>query len=335
MKKQNFTGTHYDAGYALGTQLLQEHTHLLENVPFEITKAHIAFMEACMPYYERYVPKLLEELQGLSDAQEISFSEVAAALFSMYCLIPQAHCSCFAYTNKDTVLLGRNSDFLTALQEQYMHIEYQLYDAYAFVANTTAFIEMEDGMNAYGFSIGLTSVNPKVVKPGLQAGILLRYGLENCKTCEEFIQALHHLPIASSSTFIAADALGYICLIECNCEKVCVYPLQQSYVYAVNRFYLQEMQPYVKDGIDDWMAEQRHHTLKTALHAQASIDADFAKALLAGKYGFLCQYDRKEGRDTVWSVLYEPSSCTYQLCEGNPSEKAFRQETFPFSILPI
>ena len=27
--------------------------------------------------------------------------------------------------------------------------------------------------------------------------------------------------------------------------------------------------------------------------------------ILSGKYGFMCQYDRKKGADTVWSVVYD------------------------------
>ncbi|HEY8389837.1 MAG TPA: hypothetical protein VIL26_02620 [Clostridia bacterium] len=50
---------------------------------------------------------------------------------------------------------------------------------------------------------------------------------------------------------------------------------------------------------------------------------EFAKDLLAGKYGFMCQYDRKNNADTVWSVVYDLKEGNVYRAEGNPSRKKF------------
>ena len=44
---------------------------------------------------------------------------------------------------------------------------------------------MEDGINEYGLAVGLTSVAPTKIKPGINAGMLLRLFLEKCKSVTE------------------------------------------------------------------------------------------------------------------------------------------------------
>ncbi len=49
--------------------------------------------------------------------------------------------------------------------------------------------------------------------------------------------------------------------------------------------------------------------------------------LLSGKYGFMCQYDRKTNADTIWSVVYDLKSNHIWRVEGNPSRKKFKEDT--------
>jgi hypothetical protein len=41
----------------------------------------------------------------------------------------------------------------------------------------------------------------------------------------------------------------------------------------------------------------------------------------------MCQYDRKANADTVWSVIYDLKRRQIRRAEGNPSRKAFREDT--------
>lgn len=56
------------------------------------------------------------------------------------------------------------------------------------------------------------------------------------------------------------------------------------------------------------------------------MDLDEAKDLLAGKNGFLCQYDRKTGKDTVWSVIYALKERRIYRAEGNPARRGFKED---------
>lgn len=56
---------------------------------------------------------------------------------------------------------------------------------------------MEDGINEYGLAVGLTFIYPTVIKPGFNAGMLVRYLLEKCKTTNEALDLLKCISIAS------------------------------------------------------------------------------------------------------------------------------------------
>lgn len=329
MYHAHLKGTHYEAGYRWGSLLLQNKNIILEKVPFSITPQRMAYARSCLPIYQKDYPEILEEIQGIADGQQCDVRPLQAVLFSMYVLPPSCHCSCFAFSSEQQVILGRNSDFLTALERQNLNVVYRLNDgAYAFTGNTTAFVEMEDGINQHGLAVGLTAVYPQQPKPGWNAGLLLRYLLERCKTVKEAIHTLHSLPIASSQTFTMADCTGEIALVECNAEQVAVRQgLQQPFVCATNRFHLEEMQPYHLPQVDDWFAQTRYQTLYTALKQKGNgVDLLFAKELLSGNCGFLCQYDRSTGKDTVWSVVYDLKQRKIYRCEGNPGRRSFRED---------
>ena len=57
------------------------------------------------------------------------------------------------------------------------------------------------------------------------------------------------------------------------------------------------------------------------------MDTEMAVGLLSGKHGFLCQYDRKTGKDTVWSVIYDLTNKKIFRTEGNPSRKKYKEDT--------
>lgn len=328
----HYRGTHYEAGFRWGALLLKRKNKILEHVPFAVTAERMEYAQACVPVYETYYPEILDEIRGLADGQQCDERALRAVLFSMYAMPPACQCSCFAMASEEGVLLGRNSDFLTAMERLNMNVIYRLTDgAYAFTGNTTAFIEMEDGVNEHRLAIGLTAVFPLCRKPGLNAGMLLRYFLEKCKTVPEVLAAVHELPIASAQTFTVADAAGNLAVIECcsewveTAETLCT---GKKFVCATNAFHLPAMREYCGADTDDWFAEERYQTLFHALDGrEARVDVSFAERLLSGAYGFLCQYDRSTGRDTVWSVIYDLRQRRISRSEENPGRVGYKEDT--------
>lgn len=330
MYHEYFAGTHYETGFHWGAQLARHGNFLLDNIGYPITKERLEFSAACVPSYQAYFPEILEEIQGLADGQRCDRAKLQAFLLSMYAMPPQPHCSCFAFSSGGQVLLGRNSDFLPGLQKYSMNVTYRFPSgACSFTGNTTAFVEMEDGVNAHGLAVGLTSVYPPAVKPGMNGGMLLRYFLERCKTTRDVLESVRSLPISSAQTFTVADASGEIAVVECCSEGVEILRPEENrpYVCAVNTFHGPTLRQWKDTERDDWHSERRYQTMTDALaRIGTEMTLEKAEALLSGRYGFLCQYDRKSGKDTIWSVIYDPKNRRIFRAEGNPARCKFRED---------
>lgn len=324
-----FKGKHYNVGFKWG-QLLLSHGKKLDFCPtFELTNERYEFARQCVEEYEKFFPKILDEIKGIADGQGLPVETLQTMLFSMYCFEFDNRCTCLAFSTEDEIVFGRNSDFLVSLEKLYMNCIYHLTGSYSFNANTTAYVQMEDGVNECGFAAGLTFVYPWIRKPGLNAGMLIRYLLEKCKTTEEAIAELHRLPIASAQTITMADKLGNIAVVECNPEKIVVIKpeLGEHFVATANNFNSFEMKEYRNPNIDDWRSDERYSTAYNALKGnQNSYTVEFADAVLSSKHGFMCQYDRKSGADTVWSVIYDLKRRQIWRVEGNPSRKKYKED---------
>lgn len=324
-----FKGTHYEVGYKWG-QLLANHGKKLDFCPtFELTKEKYEFASQCVKEYEKYFPEILDEIRGIAEGNEVPVETLQAILFSMYCFEFDNRCTCFAISTKDEIIFGRNSDFLVSLEKLYMNCIYQLNNSYSFNANTTAYVQMEDGINEHGFSAGLTFVYPKIRKPGFNAGMLVRYMLEKCRTTQEAIKELHQLPIASAQTITMADINGDIAVVECNPEKIIVIrqEAKEHFVATANNFNSIDMKQYRNPDIDDWRSDERYFTAYNALkNNKDSYCVKFAEDILSGKYGFMCQYNRKTNADTVWSIIYDLKRKQVWRVEGNPSRKRFKED---------
>lgn len=213
MQHITFEGTHFEIGFHWGSLLAKRGIFILERIPFPLTEERAAFAEHCLPAYQAYFPQILEEIQGIALGQGCSALSLQAALFSMYALPPACHCSCFAVSNEEHILFGRNSDFLTGLEGDCSNMLYRFpreSNSYSFMGDTTSFIQMEDGVNEAGLAVGLASIYPPSIQPGMNAGMLLRFFLEKCATVQEALEWPARLPIASAQTFTIADRTGKI-----------------------------------------------------------------------------------------------------------------------------
>lgn len=336
MNHVEWKGTHGQAGWELGSLLSARHYLILEHIPFAVTAERLAYAADCLAVYRAYFPEILEELEGLAEGQHCDVRLLQAVLFSTYAMPPSCHCSCFAAASEQGVVFGRNSDFLTEREADNTNVLYRLTDGgCSFTGNTTSFLQIEDGVNEHGLAVGLTSVAPTVRKPGFNAGLLVRYCLERCKTVPEALDCLQRLPVGSAQTLTLADTAGHLAVVECSAEgQEVIRPSRtdKAFVCATNTFHSPAMRRYLRPQEDDWFADRRYQTMRKALEGEEMTPVfSFAQALLSGRYGFLCQYARRTGRDTVWSVIYDLGRHEIWRSEGNPARCGYRQDgRFPF-----
>lgn len=328
-----FNGSHYDIGYKWGSSLRSKGTLLLDNIPFKITKKHMDFGQSCLDAYNKHFPEIVEEINGIADGQNCDVNSLYAILFSMYCIMPCTNCSCFAAkTPEGKTIFGRNSDFLTCIEKLYLNTIYRFKNqSYSFNGNTTAFVQMEDGINQHGLAVGLTAVAPGHIQAGINAGMLLRLFLEKCQDTTQVLEMLESLPVATSQTFIIADAQNRAVLIELSPKAMEVVELnhQNTFICSTNMFNTNKMQPYNNLPEDNWQAKERYETMVNFFTKPQNepFSVDAAKQLLSGKHGFMCQYNRSTGKDTVWSVVYVPSESGIYRAEKNPGRTEFVLDT--------
>lgn len=319
MYQSSFKGTHYEAGLRYGEMLRKNGIPPLIGV--KISQERMRYAKEAIPVYEEFYPEILEEIRGISSGLGSEFMDMAGFLLSMYAFTFDNHCSNFAFISKNGPLFGRNSDFSTMVEELCQSAHYELNHSFSFIGNTTAWTEIEDGVNEHGLAAGLTFIWPLVVKPGFNAGMLVRYILEKCHTVSEAVEAMRRLPIGSAQTVTLLDRSGDMAVVECNCEKFTVRKPKEgeNYIFTANHFISDEMQPYQYTGPDGIHSHERWEAMNNALSAGNGRDLTFARELLAGKYGFMCQYDRAEGMDTVWSSIFDLAGKKIYRVEGNPS----------------
>ena len=328
MYHARFSGTHREAGLHWGSMLAGHGKFIAAQPTFAVSEERKQFARQCLPVYEKFFPEILEEIRGIADGQRGSFDDFAAFLLSMYAY-GFGHCTCIAYADENTSFLGRNCDFLTSLEKLYMNCLYRLDGGYAFNGNTTAFVQMEDGMNERGLAAGLTFVYPKVRAAGLNAGMLVRLLLEKCATAEDALAMLEKVPCASQHTVTVADGGGNIFVAECSPRKMYVMRPQAGSraVAAANNFFSTEMRALANPPwLDDWNAAGRYAAANEKMRAEPLTPADAAKILADGR---LCGYDRRTGADTVWAAVYDTKSGRIYRAEGNPSRRQFQEDTRP------
>ena len=317
-------GPHYSMGYKYGNLMKKNSVHLSEVA--RLTNEKRKFGQKCIAVCKDVYPEAVAELQGLADGLELSFSEFAGWIFCIYCYEYKRGCTCFAIKDPNNIIFGRNSDFFTEIRDVCESALYLPDKGYRFIGNSTAMVQMEDGYNEHGLAIGLTFIPPKIIKPGLNAGILLRYILEKCKTVKEALEALYLLPISSAQTFTMIDKTREMAVVECNCEKIVVIEPKENenYLVSTNQFVSPEMQHYeILNFLD---SKVRYEVANKALKTANTYSVELAEKILGGKYGFMCQYKREFGFDTLWSTVYDLKNDRIFRAEGNPSKAKFKED---------
>lgn len=309
---------HFDLrnGSSLADEIKRRGIDILGEIPFPLTQDRFDFASSCLPLYEKHYPEIILEIQSMAKSLKVDEKILFTLFFSMYAIVPAAHCSYIAVRDDENVFLGRNSDFFISMKETNSHF---IYDGY--YGNSTAFLELEDGRNKAGLAVGFTSVFPHKPKPGLNSGLILRLLLEKADSVKKAIEILESIPIASSQTYMLADKSGHIAYVECSSEhmETVEYSSGRHYLVSTNRFILPGMQPCFIKVDDDWAAASRHESISAALSKSASWNLAAIKASLLSA----SSYNPDTGHDTVWSVIEDLQTGEGWLCEGNPAKEDF------------
>jgi predicted choloylglycine hydrolase len=74
-------------------------------------------------------------------------------------------------------------------------------------------------------------------------------------------------------------------------------------------------------------SEERYRTAYTALKNKTLCSpADYAREILQGRHGFMCQYEKSQNFETIWSSVFDLSELTIYLSGGDPRRSAYLKD---------
>ena len=123
---------------------------------------------------------------------------------------------------------------------------------------------------------------------------------------------------------LLTDRSGKMVVVECNPLRVHIrYPEknknEESFIITVNHFTSKEMWKHDASDRNVYFSERRYQTVRNALMGiEYSDGVEYAKNILSGKYGFICQYDKQLNFDTIWSSIFDITNSKIFIAAGNP-----------------
>ncbi len=338
MYHPRFKGNHYDMGRKMGNIFKRSNAQF----PIKLDPFQTEFGRKSGLILKQYFPEVVAEIKGITDVIGYDNELFTSWMMCMGCChtinkgncVEIRGCTAFSFEHNDKICYGRDNDLPPFLEQVSKSIYYRPENKLGFILNTSSFVNGEEGINESGLVTAMTFVMPKLeeIKPGLNSVFLVRYILENCKTVHESIEVLKKLPIASSCNILLTDKKGEMVVVECNPLKIHIrYPekneVGESFIITVNHFTSKEMWKHDASERNEYFSEVRYQTAFNALKNINYHDSiEHAKAILSGKFGFICQYDKALNFATIWSSVFDISNNKIYRAEGNPQKVKYIED---------
>jgi predicted choloylglycine hydrolase len=327
MYHPRFKGVHYDIGLKFGKRLKTQNIDFDKIISLDDFQKD--FGKKSQTVLSNVFPEVCDEIRGITDGLNYPYEKFVSWLLCMGCCYDPRGCTAFCFIHNNSIVYGRNNDLPPFLKKVSKSILYELQNGYSFIGNTSSMINLEEGLNEYGLAVAMTFLVPTVIVPGMNSVFLVRYLLEKCASTEGAINALQSLPIASPCNIILADKTGDMAVAECTPEKIFLRKPApgKNFIVAANHFPSDEMRNHNASNWNIFSSDTRYKTAWKALKEIGGIDGvEYAKDILGGKYGFICQYDKGLNFDTIWSSVFDISNHKIYRAEGNPSRTRFKQD---------
>lgn len=325
MYHQRVKGGHYDIGLKTGKILKKKKIDFDRLI--DLNQFQKNFGKKSQEILAEVFPEVCEEIRGMTDGLNHPYGEFAAWLLCMGCCYDPKGCTAFCFIHDNNVFYGRNNDLPPFLKKTSASILYELKNGHSFIGNTSSMINFEEGLNEYGLAVAMEFIVPTMIVPGMNSVFLVRYILEKCATTKEAIDALKSLPIASACNIVMADNRGEMAVAECMPKRVFLRrpAPDENFLVAANHFVSEEMS--CNNASIIFSSDRRYQTAYNALKNIDCLDGiEFAQAILSGKHGFMCQYDKALHFETIWSSVFDVSNGKIFRAEGNPSRTKFKED---------
>lgn len=321
MYHPRFKGDHYDIGLKYGGLLKKNNVDLFGLTELDDFQLNYGVQSELV--LREFFPEACDEIRGMTDGLGIGYQRFSAWLMCMSVCLEMPHCSMLAFKKDGEVVFGRNNDLPPIFRKISSSCLYAPSGGYSFIANSSGFVSAEDGINENGLAVGMTYVWAKELEPGFNSMFFVRYILEKCSTVKEGLNAIRNIPIGGGYHLILADN-DDIVHVECGPRKIKIH--EGDFAFASNHFVSEEMKEY-EETKNLFHSYERYRTGFDALNRGSDKDpVGYAKDILSGGTGFMCQYDKGLHFDTVWSTVFDITGKKVYRAEGNPSRVRFRED---------
>lgn len=321
MYHPRFKGEHYEIGFKYGRLLKKNEIDMFGLT--ELNDFQFNYGSSSEKILSAHFPEICEEIKGMAEGAGVPYQRFSAWLMCISVCLEPPGCSMIAVKNNGEVVFGRNNDLPPLFRKISSSALYSPSGGYSFIANSSAFISAEDGINEKGLAVGMTYVWAKKLEPGFNSMFLVRYILEKSATVKEGIKAVKSLPIGGAYHLILADK-NEIAHLECSPQKIKVNKGESA--AATNHFILGQMKKY-EETKNIFFSYERYKTGRRALSEDFKKNAAaYVKDVLSGKLGFMCQYDGALNFDVVWSSVFDITNRKIYRAEGNPGKVKYAED---------
>ena len=285
---------------------------------------------------QRYLPEVLDEMQGLADGANVDPGEIYRLNFPLWnCDLDADGCTNLVFSGgPDGPVWGKNNDETSPGPPRRVYARH-LKPACGIpqvVFGFAGWVAMSDGMNAEGLAVGHSSVGSVFQQSDRQPFIRLwEYAARaQCATVPQFVRRMTEMPLHGKGySIVCVDRSGMNVSLEAACPLMQVRrPDRATGIHCVNCYQLPALSnadrrpPPAKA---DALSRAAH--LNTVLDGNGPFDTQHMKRVLRNHEGQAICRHRSETRETntVYSMIGLPAQNKVLYRSGRPCEGEFEE----------
>lgn len=319
-----------------GNQILKQ---IIRSTKVNIKQLGFDSFREIEEFYEENCPGINEEIQGFADALDIPKEKIH--FFSLSYSKP-SNCSQFvvlsSITDDNHIYAGNSYEWIPE-DEDLRLVTTKVKGKYAHIGFSGFFFGRLEGFNEFGLTIthsGAGIFDRPLKTKGVKFWVIIRTLLENCKTVKEARKVLKTISVSEFFSLIITDKNENTLLFETADGVNDFFEINKNsdkkVLLAVNHFQLPKMRKYNKLNVGIITNSKKRTTLiESVLNGENSpIPRENIINLLAKKFPHgLCYHYYSQRFGTLWSMLFDISSSTVDICFGAPTHNSWH--TFDFN----
>jgi isopenicillin-N N-acyltransferase-like protein len=327
-------GTHYEAGYQLGTQLkdnfVMRINRMKESKDWKKDKAEA---ELFLAYSQKYMPEYITEMKGIADAVGAELIEVFASIceeIGSWGYEYTAGCSDLISSNDVTedgsVLVAHNNDTSVSSQDYVTIVHYKVEGEPEIIGVGYGGYGLSVGYNSAGISLTGNQVNSNDMRVGVPRMLLVRKILA-AKRIGEAIDAAVLKERASNYNQVISDSNGEIYSIEGSATDYAPLYAIDGYHVHTNHYVAPWMRKFEYDPTRISCSLVRYNRANRLLKNNVGkINVEKIKEFLSDHVNHpesICRHGKRV--KTTFSIIINLNTLTMWLAKGNPCEVKYNE----------